>query len=566
MIMLGIRRALTLLVFLFVVMGLSATVAWAQFPGTDCSTPPTPEYPGSGVVGDIDPPVVQQGAPGSVLHEVGYGGQVWHTYDLGCGPDAALAPDAVSDTWLGNMLFDLAKFVVAATVAVSDAVAEGGLLSDLDDLLVSSTISLYEGVFVPLVGLALLILAVRLLMLVVRGDLASLSRRVGLAVTGLALASATYLTPLLYITTVDGVLSTTMSQLRNGLLAEVGVDAQHGLSQTLHEQVVYSGWLAGEFGSASSGDAQRFGRDLVRAQAFTRDEVAAGATGDAAVEAKQQRFEAVAESVSPATYEYLTGQAVHRTGTGLYALVKALIYSAFQLAAAVVVFVCLLLLRVVVLLGPVLGLIAILRQQALSELVRAVGTAIWQALYLTIVAAVHLAAVVYIAGLDLPGVGSLLLLAALTTVLWWAVRPWQRLRSMVAASAAVAGAEVSAGKPRRRIDFDLDTLRAGGRAVMDRVGPPQPPDPDEWRPRRPEAAPDGPSSPDRAANAHVDPYPDVPPDREPARAASPAPAGSATPDRAESSSVVDLDRYRSRAASHGAATDSTTTERGDRDV
>ena len=178
----------------------------------------------------------------------------------------------------------------------------------------------------------------------------------------------------------------------------------------------------------------------------------------------------------------------------------------------------------------------------------------------------HLAAVVYIAGLALPGVGSLLLLAALTTVLWWAVRPWQRLRSMVAASAAVAGAEVSAGKPRRRIDFDLDTLRAGGRAVMDRVGPSQPPDPDEWRPRRPEAAPDGPLSPDRAANAHVDPYPDVLPVREPARAASPAPAGSATPDRAESSSVVDLDRYRSRVASHGAATDSTTTERGDRDV
>lgn len=430
----------------------------AAIPFGDCREAPAAEYPGAGAVGRIDPPDADQGVPGSAYHEVGYGGHVWHTYDLGCGPDAAVDPVAVGDSWFGNALFDGAKFVVAATVAINDAVTVGGLLDQLDGLLVSGTIALYDGVFVPLVGLALLLLAVMLLVLAFRGDLAMISRKTLVALVGLGLASMAYLTPLLYVAVIDRTLTAGMHALRTTVLTESSVDARHGLSQTLHEEVVYTGWLRGQFGSADSGDARDHGRELLRAQAFTRAEVAAGATGEQASEAKQERFEQVASSVAPATYPYLTGHSAHRTGAGLFALLESLVYASFQAAAGLAIFVCLLLLRMLVLLGPVLGLVAILRHRTLAELGQAAGTAVWQAIVLTVVATLHLVMMVHIAGLALPGIGALLLMLAATVVLWWAVGPWRRLRSMVSVAAAVTGAEVSAGPSRRGID--ASALRA----------------------------------------------------------------------------------------------------------
>jgi hypothetical protein len=140
---------------------------------------------------------------------------------------------------------------------------------------------------------------------------------------------------------------------------------------------------------------------------------------------------------------------------------------------------------VLVLLGPVLGLVAILRHQTLSELAQAAGTAIWQSLSLTVVATLHLISMVYVASLPLPGMGALLLMFALTVVLWWAVGPWQRLRAMVSAGAAVAGAEVSAGKPRARLE---DRVRSAVSGAQERARTPLPDEDEQWRPMRPEAA------------------------------------------------------------------------------
>ena len=89
--------------------------ALAQVPGVeDCKQPPNPERPGSGMVGAIDPTPLQAGAPNSVYAEVGYAGLVWHTYDLGCGPSGLRNPNAVVDTWTGNLLFDIGKVIVGA--------------------------------------------------------------------------------------------------------------------------------------------------------------------------------------------------------------------------------------------------------------------------------------------------------------------------------------------------------------------------------------------------------------------------------------------------------------------
>ena len=44
-------------------------------------------------------------APATTIYEqYGYAGLRWHTYDLGCGPDAARNPDAVIGTALSNWI------------------------------------------------------------------------------------------------------------------------------------------------------------------------------------------------------------------------------------------------------------------------------------------------------------------------------------------------------------------------------------------------------------------------------------------------------------------------------
>ena len=106
------RRALALLVVMGLVGGsvLLGTPALAQ--PLSCKESPEPDRPGTGLVGSLDPPAGSHGEPGSVYREVGYGGTVWYTYDLGCVGSAVFNPAVSTDTWLGNQALNLAKFTV----------------------------------------------------------------------------------------------------------------------------------------------------------------------------------------------------------------------------------------------------------------------------------------------------------------------------------------------------------------------------------------------------------------------------------------------------------------------
>ena len=242
--------------------------ALAQVPGVeDCKQPPNPERPGSGMVGAIDPTPLQAGAPNSVYAEVGYAGLVWHTYDLGCGPSGLRNPNAVVDTWTGTLLFDAAWF-----------------------------------------GLIAVLLAIVLFRSIWRGDLATVSKRAAWALAGIWLAAATYLTPLLYTQVLDGVLVDGSNQVRTGFLHEVGIAQRDALPTLLHEQIIYRNWLRGEFGSPDGPQAAQLGRDLVRAQAFTKQEIAAGADDpkSGVAERKKQEYKGIADRTGSAYGYFLS--------------------------------------------------------------------------------------------------------------------------------------------------------------------------------------------------------------------------------------------------------------------
>ncbi|SFT51949.1 hypothetical protein SAMN04487904_10321 [Actinopolyspora lacussalsi subsp. righensis] len=433
----GRRGALTIVIALLGLQALAGAPAYAQ--PLDCTEPPTPGRPGTGMVGALDPAPIGVGQSGSAYDKYGYAGQVWHTYDLGCGPQGVNNPNAMVDTWIGNQLFNVAKNLVGVTNALHYSLLSGDLMEPLDDMIAEATVALYDSVFTPWFGVVAVILAVLLFRYIWRGDLASIGKRTTWALAGLWLASATYLTPLVYTQALDDVVITGTSAVQGGFLREVGFDERDGLPTLLHDQVVYRGWLRGEFGDPDSAKAEELGMELLDAQAWTKREVLSGAA-DGSAQEKQQQFEDVASRMGGA-YGYLQGVDGSRIGAGMLSMLQALAYTTFQLLAKAAILLAQLLLRVLILTGPLIGLIAILHHDVLRGVGRIAGSALLNVVVISAMAGVH---TVVLNLIFAPQSGFALLtqiaLAGLLTLIFLMIgKPIRRMGQMVQLSAGFAG-------------------------------------------------------------------------------------------------------------------------------
>ena len=90
----------------------------------------------------------------------------------------------------------------------------------------------------------------------------------------------------------DGVLLDGVTAMQRGFLGQVGVGDANTLPTVLTDQVVYNNWLRGQFGAADVPQARDLGRELLRAQTFTKQEVADGQDGQAQADAKKQQYTA----------------------------------------------------------------------------------------------------------------------------------------------------------------------------------------------------------------------------------------------------------------------------------
>ncbi|MGH3873314.1 MAG: hypothetical protein ACRDSR_17705 [Pseudonocardiaceae bacterium] len=448
------RAVLSVLLVVIALLGMQAAVgspALGQVPGVDdCKQAPNPERPGSGMVGAIDPTPLEAGAPDSVYREVGYAGLVWHTYDLGCGPSGLRNPNAVIDTWTGSLLFNIGKAVVGATNGLHYALADGGLLAPLNDLIVSGTVALYDTVYAPWFGLIAVLLAIVLFRSIWRGDLATVSKRAAWALAGIWLAAATYLTPLLYTQVLDGVLVDGSNQVRTGFLNEVGIEQRDALPTLLHDKIIYRNWLRGEFGSPDGPQAQQLGRDLVRAQAFTKQEIAAGADdpNSGVADRKKQEYKAIAERTG-SSYGYFQGVDGNRIGVGFLAALQSVMFGLFQFLAQAALLLAQVLLRVVILLGPVIGLIAILHHELLRGVGRVVGAALLNVVVLSALAAIHTLVMVWVfdPARGISVLAEMLLAGMITLVMLLVSRPVRRMWQMMELSVGAVGGALPAAPP-----------------------------------------------------------------------------------------------------------------------
>ncbi|GGM64492.1 hypothetical protein GCM10012275_38860 [Longimycelium tulufanense] len=422
---------------------LGAPPAFAQ----NCKEAPNPERPGAGMVGALDPAPMGTGEPGSVYDEVGYAGLVWHTYDLGCGPEGVRNPNAVIDTWAGNELFNVGKNLVGATNGLHYLLLSGDLMKPLDDLIMTGTIALYNSVYAPWFGLVALLLAIVLFRHIWRGDLATISKRGMWALAAMWLAAATYLTPLIYTHALDAILITGTSQAQAGFLREVGIDERNALPTVLHDQVVYQNWKRGVFGSPDSPQAEQLGRDLVRAQAWTKQEVAEGADAGSP-EPKKNAYKELANRMGSA-YGYFQGVDGSRVGAGFLAMLQGLAYALFQFLAKAAILLAQVLLRVLILAGPVIGLVAMIFHDVLRAVGRAIGAALLNVIVLAAMAGLHTLMLTWIFA---PARGfSLLtqmLLAGLITVVFLIIgKPVRRLWQMVELGVGAVGSAVPTAGP-----------------------------------------------------------------------------------------------------------------------
>jgi hypothetical protein len=426
------RRRAALLVVVALVGGsvLMGTPAMAQ--PFDCKESPEPDRPGTGLVGSIDGPRADGGEIGSVYREVGYAGLVWHNYDLGCA-GSALNPATSTDTWLGNQTFNLAKVTVGGVNWAHYLIADGGALLDpLDKVITDATRAMYESVFTVWIGVALLILAVILLVLAMRGDLARQTQRAAFALGALVIAGVAYLAPVDWAKAGDALLLDGVTQMQQGFLSQVGLGDQDTLPTVLVDQVVYQNWLRGNFGAPDVPQAQELGRDLLRAQAFTIDEVLEGRATPELAEQKKADYAALAGRMGD-RYSYFQGESGSRVGVGVLSVIQAVCIALFQLLSKVLVLVAMLLLRLMVMTAPAIAVVAVLKPDILPALLRVAGSAIVNTIVVGALAGLHALLVV---SLFRPGAGidlwlALLVTGVVTVVLWAVARPFRRLVSMV---------------------------------------------------------------------------------------------------------------------------------------
>lgn len=433
------RRRYAVLLVLAIVSGSALIGSPAIAQPLNCKESPEPDRPGTGLVGSLDNPTLSAGEPGSVLHESSYAGLIWHNYDLGCAGAAVFNPASTTDTWLGNQAFNVAKLVVGGVnwthylIADSETNAnDRDLLGPLDNLIASASKSMYESVFTTWIGPALAVLAVILLVLAVRGDLAQQTRRAALALVALAIGAGAYMAPVQWSKMADPLLLDGVSDMQQGFLGQTGLGDRDTLPTVLVDQVLYQNWLRGEFGAPDVQQATDLGRPLLRAQTFSKEEVRQGQATAELAQQKKTDFATIAGQMGD-RYPYFQGKAGSRVGAGALAVVQAMCIALFQLLSKLLVLVAMLIIRLMVMTAPAIAVVAILKPDILPALLRVGGAALVNTLIVGALAGLHALLVI---SLFRPGSGidlwlALLVTGVVTIVLWAVARPFRRLVSMV---------------------------------------------------------------------------------------------------------------------------------------
>ncbi|GLZ43691.1 magnesium transporter [Actinokineospora sp. NBRC 105648] len=439
------RRTVSMLAVVGV-LAFQAVLGSPAFAQANDACVPNPERPGSGMVGALDPPQGNGEADSPYLY-YGYAGMVWNVYDESCGgivPAGVSDPGATIDNWAGNELFNVAKNIVGATNSLHYTLMTGGVLGGLNDQIGKAADSVFNNIYTQLFSVFMLLLAILLFRQIWKGDLATVSKRALFALAGMWLAASSAVLVANYDRIDDTIVRTTTGIQAGFVDPEEDRVVRHILPTDLHNKIVYENWLRGEFGSPDSPQARDFGRKLLDAQAWTREDLVSGRDADnAAEQAKKNEYKTIATQLGPAT-GYFKGTDGSRTGAGVLALFQSIVYSLFQLFAKLAVLLAQLLLRILALAAPVIGLVALIHHDILRKVGRAVGAVVLNVLVLAMLAGIHFKflELIFSPEAKLSLLTQMLLAAIVTLVFFIVGRPARRMWQMLELSVGAAGASM----------------------------------------------------------------------------------------------------------------------------
>lgn len=474
------RGLMVLLVVCGLLLLLPASSASARpsvsFPGLDCTEAPTLDMPGDGIAAFFDrtpTPLPRQEDPfkpdaaTTIYQQYGYSGLRWHTYDLGCGPDAARNPDAVIGTAVSNWTMNIPVSMSALTASVTDAAFHPSFLDLFDPLVTHISSALHRSLFATWVPAVIALLGIAVIFMARRAALATTAAAVGWALMVVLIATALFRWPLAAGHVADATVTSTVGSTVSG------IDGRHtkvppsvAIASNVQESIFYQSWLAGTLGSTDSATARKYGPRLFKDQALTWHEAYVvrhdSTAGKKIIENKQDDWKTAASEIQgsdPTSYEYLTGKRSDtRVGYALLSCLAALLALPFLLVSAFLLLGSFLIVRLAVMLFPAIAVLGVF--PATRGLVIGLGRTVGAALVNAIIFGIGAAITIRVLGLildphsKLPGWLSLVLLPLFGFVMWMALKPFRRLTSMVSpranpfgdAAGAVGNASRDGGK------------------------------------------------------------------------------------------------------------------------
>src|SRR4051794_3727784 len=247
----------------------SASAEGQAFPGVDCTDAPTPDMPGQGLSAFFEKtpkPLPRQedpfakGATTTMYEQYGYAGLRWHTYDLGCGPDAARNPDAVMGTALSNWVTNIPVSMCALTASVTDVAFDPTFLRVFDPAIRRISQSLHQSLFATWLPALLALLGIGILLKARRSALSTTAATIGWALMVILIATALFRWPVQAGHFADNTVVSTLGQVVTKIDGQDRqVNPSVAVASNVQESIFYNSWLAGTLGSNDSQTAKKYG-------------------------------------------------------------------------------------------------------------------------------------------------------------------------------------------------------------------------------------------------------------------------------------------------------------------
>jgi hypothetical protein len=529
----------------------------------DCMGVPTPDTPDSGFGGWFASNPHVRGVKG-YYSTYGYSGYDYPLYNPDCITGNPLPNDGTATTTIANGELMVATGIIGAANALREWAYEPAHAWGWSNQLVkSATQAIYEKVFSVFGVITIAVVGIYLVWRSRQANMSDALTTAGWAVLVMVVVTAVASWPLVSAHLADSTLVTSLGIIHSavgpqpqntpisqcvyaqpnppqGFTHDPSLCKDHRsaailASDTATQTVLYDNWLRGTLGSSTSTTAQTYGPALYDSSALSWSDAAKieraehpknpNVKPDPSVRAaiyaqKAEDFRRIANQIKtedPNAYNYLTGKnGTARIGDGLIAILSALGFAFFDIAASLLVILGFLIFRWAVVATPILGTIAILRPASagFKRLINIVVAAIFNIIIFGAGASIYLFAVDIITSTaSLPGWLQLTLIWLCGVVGWLMLRPYRRITQL--GGKRPMAEVVNIGSWHQRFFSDLKTiaLSAGTAAVVSE---------DEQQNPKVKARTDKPAPSEGAETG-----PPAAPAPPPRRADQPAPSGTA---------------------------------------